>query len=60
MDDQVMKEEMELVQEMENIDERDSDRYIDRLDRLLGAKGDAIASLRAELNSFQSYRTAMC
>lgn len=55
-----MKEEMELVQEMENIDERDSDRYIDRLARLLSTKAEAITALRSELNTFQSYRAAMC
>jgi len=56
---EVMKEEMELVQAMENIDERDSDRYIERLARLLSTKSDAISSLRGELNSFQKYRSAM-
>lgn len=48
------------MQEMENIDERDSDRYIDRLARLLSAKSQAITALRTELNTFQSYRGAMC
>lgn len=51
---------MELVQQMENLDDRDSDRYIDSLARILEAKSDAIGSLRGELSAFQSYRTSMC
>jgi hypothetical protein len=51
-----MKEEMELVQEMENVDDRDSELYIDKLDRILQSKSEAIGGLRAELGRFQKYR----
>ena len=51
-----MKTEMELVQDMENVDDRDSELYIDKLDKLLRTKFDAIGSLRAELEDFQRFR----
>ena len=57
---QVMKDEMELVQQMENVDDRDSEHYIDQLERILSAKASAIGSLQDELSSFQHYRAAMC
>jgi hypothetical protein len=47
---------MELVQEMENVDDRDSELYIDKLDRILRAKSEAIGGLRSELGRFQRYR----
>ncbi len=47
---------MELVQEMENVDDRDSELYIDKLDRILQSKSEAIGGLRAELGRFQKYR----
>ena len=56
---QVMKDEMELVQEMENVDDRNSELYIDKLARILAAKSQAIGSLRQELLTFQQYRSAM-
>lgn len=51
---------MELVQQMENVDDRDSEHYIDQLERILSAKAHAIGSLQDELSSFQHYRAAMC
>lgn len=53
---EVMKDEMELVQEMENVDDRNSELYIDKLERILDVKSEAIYLLRNELNSFQQYR----
>jgi hypothetical protein len=52
-----MKVEMELVQEMENVEERNSENYLDRLEELLSTKIEAIDALRSELTSFQQYRT---
>ncbi len=53
---QMMKEEMELVQEMENTDDRDAEMYLDKLETVLDVKSDAIAVLRAQVTHFQSYR----
>ena len=50
---------MELVQEMENVDDRDSEMYVNKLERILQAKSEAIGALRHELNYFQQYRSAM-
>lgn len=47
---------MELVQNMENVDERRTKFYLDRLDQLLDMKSLAITSLRYELDSFQRFR----
>ena len=52
-----MKDEMELVQEMESVDERNSELYIDKLERILDVKSEAVYLLRNELNSFQQYRS---
>ena len=54
---EVMKDEMELVQDMENVDDRNSELYIDKLERILDVKSEAIYLLRTELNSFQQYRS---
>lgn len=51
-----MKDEMELVQQMENIDDRNTEEYLDHLESILKAKSDAISTLRSELNSFLSFR----
>lgn len=51
-----MKDEMELVQNMESTDERDPEEYINRLESILDAKSDAVASLRSKIYSFQDYR----
>ncbi len=51
-----MKEEMELVQEMENVDERDSELYIEKLEKILDLKYEAIGALRNELDSFMKFR----
>lgn len=53
---EVMKDEMELVQEMEAVEERDSDGYLDHLERILDVKSLAIGTLRKELDSFQRFR----
>ena len=52
-----MKDEMELVQEMENVEDRNSELYIDKLESILDVKSSAISSLRNELYSFQQYRS---
>lgn len=54
---EVMKEEMELVQRMESVDERDTDGYLDTLQAILTAKSLAVQSLRGELRAFQQFRT---
>lgn len=53
---QVMKEEMELVQTMEQASQRDSYSYVDQMDQILAAKLESINALRMELKSFQKYR----
>lgn len=52
-----MKDEMELVQEMENVEDRNSELYIDKLESILDVKSSAISALRNELYSFQQYRS---
>lgn len=47
---------MELVQDMENVDDRDSELYIDKLEQILDMKSNAIEALRSELSLFQEYR----
>jgi len=54
---EVMKDEMELVQEMENVEDRNSEEYIDKLESILDVKSSAISLLRNELYSFQQYRS---
>jgi hypothetical protein len=51
-----MKEEMELVQTMEQATERDSYSYVQQMDQILAAKLESINALRVELKSFQKYR----
>lgn len=51
-----MKDEMELVQSMEDVDNRDSELYIDNLESILDAKEAAISALQKELQSFQKFR----
>jgi hypothetical protein len=55
-----MKDEMELVQEMESVDDRNSELYIEKLTSILTVKSAAIALLRNELNGFQQYRSQLC
>lgn len=53
-----MKEEMELVQKMEQTSvQRDSLSYIEQMEQILYAKLDSINSLRTELKSFQKFRS---
>jgi hypothetical protein len=53
---QVMKEEMELVQTMEQAARRDTHSYVSQMDQILVAKLESINALRMELKSFQKYR----
>jgi hypothetical protein len=52
---EVMKDEMELVQNMENAEDRDAEVYIDRLERILDVKAEAISTLMTELDSFKRF-----
>lgn len=54
-----MKDEMELVQGMENVEERDTATYVDRLEAILDAKKTAISTLKNELKSFQKFRSVV-
>jgi hypothetical protein len=56
---EVMKDEMELVQNMEDTEVRDSEVYIDRLEAILAAKSEAIESLLKRLNRFRRYRAGV-
>jgi hypothetical protein len=51
-----MKEEMELVQNMENADDRDAEQYTARLDKLLEIKDAALQNLKSELKHFAKKR----
>ena len=55
---EVMKQEMELVQNMEATDDRDSEVYADELEGLLRAKRASVTVLRTELKRFQAFRAA--
>ncbi len=54
-----MREEMQLVQDMEIAEDRDSEAYVDKLEQILAIKTDAIMALRSELKDFQSLRAAI-
>ena len=47
---------MELVQDMESSDDRDSERYADMLYGILSVKSDSIRTLQQLLHSFQQFR----
>jgi hypothetical protein len=53
---EVMKDEMELVQNMENMEDRDSESYVNRLDVIMELKSESVRNLRDELKKFQEYR----
>jgi hypothetical protein len=53
-----MKEEMELVQDMEQSDPRDTGKYISDLEHLLRAKRESIDALQEVLRGFRSFRGA--
>jgi hypothetical protein len=53
---QIMKDEMELVQDMESAEERDCDIYLDRLEHILELKSEAIFTLGRELKNFNNFR----
>ena len=46
---------MELVQNMENAEERDAEDYCNRLAHILDVKADAIATLMTTLDNFKQY-----
>ncbi len=52
----VMKLEMEIVQNMEAADDRDSEAYANDLDNLLAMKKESVDLLSAELKRFQAFR----
>ena len=49
---EVMKDEMELVQNMENAEDRNVEHYIDRLEQILDKKNDAIDLLKTRLFAY--------
>lgn len=51
-----MKDEMELVQDMEQADDRDPEEYVDSLTTILRNKSNAILNLKAELEKFKKFR----
>lgn len=53
---EVMKEEMELVQNMEVAEDRDSEAYANALERILTMKEEGVDALRAELDRFVAFR----
>jgi len=53
-----MKEEMELVQGMENAEERDAEQYVEALESVLQSKAEAVKALRLEVDSFRLHRSA--
>ena len=55
---QVMKQEMELVQNMEATDDRDSEAYAQQLEDLLLTKKHSVNVLRTQLQVFQKFRQA--
>lgn len=50
---------MELVQNMEDSEMRDSEVYIDRLEAILAAKCEAISSLSKRLARFHRFRAGV-
>jgi hypothetical protein len=48
---------MDLVQDMENVDDRNTDSYVEKLDKIIRVKSEAISSLRKELSSFRNFRS---
>ena len=53
---QFMKEEMELVQHMEQSEPRDTHQYITQLENLLLAKSESIDALQEVLLGFRAFR----
>mmetsp|Transcript_18465 Transcript_18465/g.34497 ORF Transcript_18465/g.34497 Transcript_18465/m.34497 type:complete len:1217 (+) Transcript_18465:46-3696(+) len=53
---EVMKQEMELVQNMEEMDDRDSEAYAQDLENVLRLKKNSVSVLREELQKFQKFR----
>ena len=49
---------MELVQGMENAEERDAEQYIEALECVLEGKANAVKALRLEVDSFRQHRAA--
>lgn len=55
----IMKEEMQLVQDMENSDDRNSEVYVDKLEGILNSKLNDITDLRNQLVTFQKHKNAI-
>lgn len=53
---EIMKDEMQIVQNMEHTDDRDCDVYLDKLGHILDLKSEAISTLRRELQNFKIRR----
>ena len=53
---EVMKQEMELVQEMETADDRDAELYVDKLEKVLNEKSNYVQLLQMQLRRFQQFR----
>jgi hypothetical protein len=51
-----MKDEMEIVQDMESAEDRDCDVYLDKLEHILELKSEAIFTLGRELKNFNKHR----
>ena len=54
--EQFMKEEMELVQHMEQSEPRDTHQYLDTLEDILVSKSESIDALQETLQAFTSFR----
>ena len=55
-----MKEEMVLVQEMEESDDRNAEQYANQLQAILSVKSESVMALRNELQSFVVFRSKEC
>ncbi len=51
-----MKDEMELVQEMENVNDRNIDSYLDTLSSILDVKSAAVKDLKEHLIAFRAQK----
>lgn len=50
---------MELVQVMENVDERNIEHYLSKLQDILDVKRHGVHALRQELSVFQDFRNGL-
>lgn len=51
----LMKQEMELLKKFDTVQGYSVDEYVDRLDKILSAKEESIASLRLKLGTFKTH-----